>query len=112
MRGTRMSTTAQTLDRAVRHHRAGELQQAQQLYIKILHREPQNVDALHLLGLIAGDLGRQDLAVTFILQALPLRPDFADAHNNLGNALRGLNKLEEATACYEQALRLKPAHWE
>jgi len=34
----------------------------------------------------------------------------ADAHFNLGNSLRKLGKLNEASASYQQALRLKPDH--
>ena len=42
-------------------------------------------------------------------RALELEPDFAEAHNNLGNVLRALGQLEEAEACFERALELKPA---
>jgi tetratricopeptide (TPR) repeat protein len=37
-----------------------------------------------------------------------LKPDFAEAHNNLGNALARVGKLDEAIGHYEQALRIKP----
>ena len=40
--------------------------------------------------------------------ALWLRPDDADAHNNLGAALADLGRLEEAVACYKEAIRLRP----
>jgi tetratricopeptide (TPR) repeat protein len=39
---------------------------------------------------------------------LRLQPDLAEAHDNLGNALKERGELEEAVACYRQALRLKP----
>ena len=35
-------------------------------------------------------------------------PDFAEAHNNLGNALAGQGLLAEAVAAYHRAIRLKP----
>ncbi|HJV52261.1 MAG TPA: tetratricopeptide repeat protein, partial [Noviherbaspirillum sp.] len=41
-------------------------------------------------------------------RALALRPDFADAHNNRGNALRNLHRFDEALGSYEQALRCQP----
>ena len=41
-----------------------------------------------------------------------LKPDFAEAHNNLGNALQEPGKLDEAIACYRRALELKPDYAE
>jgi tetratricopeptide (TPR) repeat protein len=104
-----VGTLAQRFAQAVRHHQDGNFRQAEEIYSQILRIDPQHVDALHLLGLIAGQFGRHDLACAFILQALRLRPDFAEAHNNLGNELRSQNKLQEAVASYQQALRLKPS---
>ena len=52
-------TIQQAFDLAVRHHQAGHLQQAEQLYRQILAQQPGHADALHMLGLIAHQLGRQ-----------------------------------------------------
>ena len=41
-------------------------------------------------------------------KALAIKPDYAEAHSNLGNALRDLGKLDEAVASYGQALAIKP----
>ena len=41
-------------------------------------------------------------------RAIALRPDFAEAHNNLGRILRSQGRLEEALACFEQATALRP----
>jgi len=37
-----------------------------------------------------------------------LKPDFAEAHNNLGVTLQELSRLDEALASYNQAIALKP----
>ena len=47
-------------------------------------------------------------AVACYRRALELKPDYAEAHNNLGNALKDQGKLDEAVACYRRALELKP----
>ena len=39
---------------------------------------------------------------------MQLNPDFAEAHNNLGIALKEQGKLDEAVACYRRAVELKP----
>ena len=40
--------------------------------------------------------------------AIGLKPDLADAHNNLGNAFQEQGRLDEAIACFRKALELKP----
>ena len=58
------------------------------------------------------DQGKLDEAVACYRRALELKPDHAEAHNNLGNALKDQGKLDEAVACYRQALELKPDYAE
>jgi tetratricopeptide (TPR) repeat protein len=41
-------------------------------------------------------------------QALRLKPDFAEAHYNLGLASEKTGQMPEAIEHYEQALRLRP----
>jgi tetratricopeptide (TPR) repeat protein len=41
-----------------------------------------------------------------------LKPAFAEAHNNLGNTLKELGRLEEAEASYSQAITVKPDYAE
>jgi Tfp pilus assembly protein PilF len=72
-----MFSVPQVFDLAWKHLQAGQLQQAEQLYLQILQRDPNQVDALHLLGLIAGQTGRDAEAIDYIRAALQLKPDFA-----------------------------------
>ena len=67
---------------AQRHHQsaAGE---AEALYRQILAADPNQIDALHLFGVLAGQRGRDDAAVELIGKVLALRPDIAAAHSNL-----------------------------
>ena len=41
-----------------------------------------------------------------------VKPDYAEVHSNLGNALKDQGKLEEAIACCRKALQLKPDYAE
>jgi len=54
------------------------------------------------------ELKRFEESLSSCDRALALRPDFADAHCNRGNALNGLQRFEEALASYDQALALQP----
>src|SRR5260370_19729732 len=74
--------------------------------------EPNQAEALQLLGVIAIQTRRDDLAIDYLNRALRLKPDFAAAHNNLGFALQRQGKLGEAEASLRQALRLKPDYAE
>ena len=47
-------------------------------------------------------------AVTAFRRAVDLRPDFADAWNELGYALRNVGKYPESLEAYDVALRLRP----
>jgi predicted O-linked N-acetylglucosamine transferase (SPINDLY family) len=103
-----MTTLAETLDLALQYHQRGHLRHAEQLYRQILQVDPQNVDALHLLGVIAYQVGKSDLAIDYLNQALRIKSDSAVVHYHLGIALAGQGRLVEAVASYQQALRLKP----
>jgi len=98
----------QVLACALQHHAAGQLFEAEKLYHQVLQENPEQPEALRLLGVLARQMGKCDLAVAFITKSLGLNPDCAEAHNNLGNALGDLGKLDEAVACFHTAVILKP----
>lgn len=102
----------QTLALALRHHQAGHLNEAEELYRRILQVVPNHADALHFLGVIAHQSGRNDSAVELIGKAIAVNGRVPAFHNNQGNALKALDRLEEAAAAYRRALTHKPDHVE
>jgi tetratricopeptide (TPR) repeat protein len=103
-------TTQESLNLAVQRHQAGDLVQAEGLYRQILAIQPNQADALHLLGVLAHQVGREDAALELIQRAIVLRPNTADHHNNLGLVLAAQGKLDQAIAAYRHALTLRPHH--
>lgn len=95
---------------AVQHYQAGQLAQAESLCQKILAADASQVDALNLLGVVMFLTGRKELALHHLQEAARLKPDFADAHNNLANMLRDMGRSAEAIAAYERCLQLAPQH--
>ncbi|MFI4976941.1 MAG: tetratricopeptide repeat protein [Caulobacterales bacterium] len=93
---------------AQRHHQAGRLPEAEARYRRILAMEPQHADSLHWLGVIAYQVGRHDLAIDLIGQAIALDPSVGVYHSNLGAALRAQGRLDAAVSAYARALALKP----
>ncbi len=61
-------------------------------------------------GIALAREGKWDEAVASFRAAVRLRPNYADALNNLGNVLYFQKKLDEAVACYEEVLRVAPDH--
>jgi predicted O-linked N-acetylglucosamine transferase (SPINDLY family) len=93
---------------ALRHHKAGRLNEAERLYRQILAVDSRHTDSLHLLGAIAFQVGRLDLAVDMISRAIALNAKVDSYHSNLGLALKELGRLDEAIASYLKALALRP----
>ena len=93
---------------ALRHHQAGRLAEAEGLYQRVLQADSRHVDALHFLGVIAHQNGRNDAAVELIGKAIAQNDRVPAFHNNLGNALKALGRMEEAVLSYRRALTLKP----
>lgn len=105
-------TIQQAIDLARQHHTAGDLLKAESIYQQILQADPNQHVALHLLGVIAHQVGKNDIAVDLIKKAITIKPDYAKAHNNLGNALQALGKLDEAVDSYKKAIAIKPDYAE
>ncbi|MGB9500166.1 MAG: tetratricopeptide repeat protein [Dissulfuribacterales bacterium] len=66
-----------------------------------------NYIAHYNLGNVLAKKGRIDEAIPHYLQALQIKPEFADAHNNLANALNMQGKVDDAIYHFSEALRIK-----
>ena len=103
-----LAALRQTLESGLSHHRAGRLEEAERHYRKALEADPDQPDALHLLGLIAHQFGKNELAAQLIARALAIKPANPEALVNLGNAQQALERRDEALASYDGALALRP----
>jgi tetratricopeptide (TPR) repeat protein len=101
------ATVAQILEIAVQHHKAGRFAEAEAMYRQVLVEEPQNPDALHLLGVLAHQSGNNQAAVELIRRAIAVRPAAA-YFTNLGVVLTDLRRLDEAVDAGRQAVALNP----
>jgi tetratricopeptide (TPR) repeat protein len=63
-------------------------------------------EALYLHGIALGKAGQPENAAEYYRRAIALRPDFAEAHHNLGAALMALGRAEDAIPCYHAALAI------
>ena len=99
---------ATLLARGIEFHTLGRWAEAEQLYRRMLHVDPSNADALHLLGVIAFQRGDQGSAINQIQRAIAINPQEEAFHSNLGAVYQEASRFDEALACY-RALELKPS---
>ena len=100
------------IQKGIQVHQAGQLPEAEAIYRQVLGVEPDHADANHLLGVIADEVGRHEIAVQLISKAIKKNPIDAAYHCNLGNALHEQGRLDEAVASYRKALAIKPDYAE
>ncbi len=62
------------------------------------------------MGNALRNASRFEESVECYLKALELKPDYADAHNNLGIAYAELGRFDEAVASYTRCLKVRPEH--
>ncbi len=96
------------IEQALTHQKAGRLREAEDIYRQILKCQPEHVEALHWLGVVALQRGQYLSAVELIGKALVRSPEYIAAHNNIGLAWQGAGQLEQAGAAFRQALSLAP----
>jgi len=89
-------------------HRTGKLKEAKDAYEQILLAQPDHVDAMHLLGLIAYQTDNFDLAEHLMQGAIQLNPNNSSYHSNLGNVLKAKKKYDAAIVSYDSAIQLTP----
>jgi protein O-GlcNAc transferase len=93
---------------ALAHCRSGALQEGYAICQQILGEDSDDIDALHLSGLILCQTGNISVGVERLRRAASLNDRIPVLHYNLAEALRGSGHLGDATAHYEVALRLAP----
>ncbi|QKE39767.2 tetratricopeptide repeat protein [Ferrovum myxofaciens] len=89
-------------------HQQAFLADAELLYMKILERDPCHVATLQLMGMVAVQTGRNDIAESFLRKAIGLKDSDPTIHFILTGMLLEQDKLEQAMAHCMRALALKP----
>ncbi len=75
---------------------------AEAIYRQLLTQDPDNADALHLLGALAGQCGKPEPGIRLIRQAIALRPRYPEAVRNLAVLLAQAGRYDESLAAYQE----------
>ena len=102
----------QAMQHAISHHQSGRLAEAEQLYRQVLSVQPNHPDALHLLGVLAGQAGRHDIAADLIQKAITISPQNGAYYSNLGMSLLSLQRPAQAVEAFKRAISLQPSNAE
>src|SRR4051812_45480478 len=93
---------------AQRLHQAGNLAEAENVYHQILARNPNDALATHLLGLLAFQSGRPQLAVQLMNKSVAMPDPPVGFFFNFANVLAALEDNLGAVRHYRRALELQP----
>lgn len=100
--------TSSDLDAARYHFQTGNFQEAAAVCRDILGKDPNNAEAIQLLGLTALQTSQYDLAMDLLEKSVNLRPEVPNYHNNLGLVFQRIGRLENARKCFFKAIQLNP----
>ena len=98
------------LQQAVFLCQSGQFRKAEQICQQILRDFPRHADALHMLGVIAHQVGDYSIATSLITQAIEIDSNQSSFFYNLGNVLQEQGRLGESIDAYQQAIRIQPEH--
>ncbi len=101
---------AQAVALGVQLQRAGHIEDAETLYLRVLEVEPEQADALNFLSMISMHRGDIDEAIERIRRSIAADPGQGHRYSNLGNILLTAERVDDAVAAYEQAIALAPDH--
>lgn len=108
---SRMSAT-DLIQRALRLHQSGKLNEARALYSQALSLDPENPDAIHFMGYIAYQTGNAEQALKSMQRSIALNPQASQYHGNLGMVFMQLERFDEAEAAFNRSLKLDPRNAE
>jgi tetratricopeptide (TPR) repeat protein len=96
------------MEEAVGFHKSGRLNDAERIYLRLMHTNPALQHPRHMLGVLRSQQGRHSEALDLITAVLRETPRDPLAQTNYGNVLLELGRCEEALRRFEMALGIEP----
>jgi protein O-GlcNAc transferase len=86
----------------------GQLAAARTAYQAVLDADPNHIDTLNAMGVLAGQMSDLPNAIQYFDRAIAAQPGNSGAHCNRGLALKQLGQLDAALGCFDRAVALDP----
>lgn len=104
----RQMAFAEEMQDAAQFAKSGDMRRAEDIYRRILKRDPNHVEATRLLARIAADKHHFDHAEVFLRHAVSIAPDYTRLWVDLANVHKEQHKFEESLECARKVLELAP----
>jgi len=100
-----MMNLNETLQQAIEYHQAGQLPEAEELYLSILQVEPAHPEANHNLGLMALQLGKAEIGFLYLENAWKADPSVRQYWFSLTECLLMMGHADDALLLIKEAIR-------
>lgn len=101
-------TVEQAMHAAEVQQQQGNLQEAERITREILSVAPQFAPAIHMMGILAHSVGKTEMGIDFIEQAIAIDNKVPLFHANIAEMCRRLERLDEAVKHGQNAVKLDP----
>jgi protein O-GlcNAc transferase len=102
--------TKSATQKAIEYLQTGRLEQAEEIFMDILKKDPADFHAHFYLGNILQESGHREEAINFYQTASELNPAHAGPYFNLASILFEKGQTDEALACYQVVIKLDPGY--
>ncbi|MEZ7813887.1 MAG: tetratricopeptide (TPR) repeat protein [Paracoccaceae bacterium] len=104
--------TGEQLRPAIEMYNRGNLKSAQKFITALQKKLPNSFLLNNFDGILRVEAGDLELAVNYFKKSIKIKPDFADAYNNMATAQKKLGQIELAMECFERAIQIRPDYVE
>ena len=106
------SDLSETEEQAVELVKQGKLRESESIYRRLIANGENTYTVYGNLAAICGMQNRFEEVIELLHKTLTLKPDYPEAHYNLGIALKKKGDVKAAIASYKNALQLEPNYAE
>lgn len=98
------------LDQVMKLYSSGLIQESLDAVNTIIKEHPNEPTLFNISGACYSAIGPMEFAIKDFQKAINLKPDYAEAHYNLGVVFQKIAKLDDAFSSYEKALTINHAY--
>jgi len=98
------------LDQVMKLYSSGLIQESLDAVNTIIKEHPNEPTLFNISGACYSAIGPMESAIKDFQKAINLKPDYAEAHYNLGVVFQKIAKLDDAFSSYEKALTINHAY--